>query len=118
MKTDSTIIAVDFDGTLADNYPPPIGKAKMDVINRLIKLRESGAQLILWTCRNGDNLTAAIEWCKEKGLEFDSINEDVEDVKNTKYGQNKSVKVRADFYLDDKSLTLDEFLGTNKGEGK
>lgn len=49
MKTKS--IAVDFDGT------------------------KKGIKLILWTCRNGQTLDAAVAFCKQYGLVFDSVSQ-------------------------------------------
>ena len=59
----------------------------------------------MWTNR-GDNeeypvLTEAIEWCKEKGLEFDTVNENLPDQKKL---SGPSPKIMADFYIDDKAL--------------
>ena len=75
------VIAVDFDGTLCEYAFPSIGKQteqQKNLLDFLIKLREKGHYLILWTNR-GDNeklkcLSEAIEWCKQQGLEFDQIN--------------------------------------------
>jgi FMN phosphatase YigB (HAD superfamily) len=81
-------IAVDFDGTLCQYAFPEIGEQTIlqkKLMETLIKLRLNGNKLILWTNR-GDNekfkvLTEAIEWCKEKGLEFDAVNENLQNQK-------------------------------------
>jgi hypothetical protein len=74
-------------------------------MNILIDLKQNGHKLILWTNR-GDNeqypcLTEAIDWCKKKGLEFDSINENIP---NQIKLSGISPKVMADIYIDDKAL--------------
>jgi hypothetical protein len=101
-------IAVDFDGTLCEYAFPKIGEQKDEhkkLMKLLIDLKSRGHKLILWTNR-GDNeqypvLTEAIEWCKQKGLEFDAINENLPDqVKISGY----SPKIMADYYIDDKAL--------------
>jgi uncharacterized HAD superfamily protein len=100
--------AVDFDGTLCEYAFPKIGEQKehhKQLMNLLIKLREQGHKLILWTNR-GDNeeypvLTEAIAWCKEKGLEFDAINQNLPDQKKL---SGHSPKIMADYYIDDKAL--------------
>lgn len=107
-------IAVDFDGTLCTYAFPKIGEQTshhLKLMNILINLRKDGHKLILWTNR-GDNeeypvLTEAVEWCKEKGLEFDAINENLP---NTKKLSGYSPKIMADYYIDDKVLefTSDE----------
>jgi hypothetical protein len=101
-------IAVDFDGTLCEYAFPKIGEQnnqQKQLMELLIELRNKGHKLILWTNR-GDNeqypvLTEAIEWCKEKGLEFDAVNKNI-------VGQKKlsgpSPKIMADYYIDDKVL--------------
>jgi hypothetical protein len=111
-KKDSYVIAVDFDGTLCEYAFPKIGEQKSyhkNLLEVLIKMRIKGHKLILWTCR-GDNkeypcLTEAIDWCKDQGLEFDAINENIP---GTKKLSGPSPKVVADFYLDDKSLIFNE----------
>ena len=111
-KKDSYVIAVDFDGTLCEYAFPKIGEQKSyhkKLLEVLIELRIKGHKLILWTCR-GDNieypcLTEAIDWCKDRGLEFDAINENIP---GTKKLSGPSPKVVADFYLDDKSLIFNE----------
>jgi hypothetical protein len=101
-------IAVDFDGTLCTYAFPKIGEQTpkhLELMQTLIKLREDGHKLILWTNR-GDNeeypvLTEAIAWCKERGLEFDAINENLPDTKKL---SGPSPKIMADYYIDDKAL--------------
>lgn len=101
-------IAVDFDGTLCEYAFPDIGKQNKEnknLMNLLIKLREEGHKIILWTNR-GDNeeykvLTEAVEWCRSKGLEFDAINENLPDQQKL---SGYSPKIMADYYIDDKAL--------------
>jgi hypothetical protein len=112
MKKDKLIIAVDFDGTLCEFSFPDIGEQKREheqLMNRLIQLRNEGHKLILWTNR-GDNekypaLTQAIEWCKNRGLEFDAINENLH---NQKKLSGYSPKIMADIYIDDKALRFSD----------
>ena len=101
------IIAVDFDGylTYKDNYPN-IKYARIDRIAKLRLLRSKGHKLILWTCRSGKYLDDAVNFCKNFGLEFDAVNDNLEDCIE-KYNNNCR-KVFADIYLDDKNGTLEE----------
>ncbi len=106
--SDFLTIAVDFDGTLCEYAFPEIGeqsKEQKKLMEILISMREEGHKIILWTNR-GDNdrypvLSQAVQWCKEKGLEFDAVNSNIS-------GQKKisgySPKVMADYYIDDKVL--------------
>lgn len=96
------IIAVDFDGTLCANAYPDIGKPYVEVISKLRDIRELGVKLILWTCREGQDLAKALEWCVSHGLYFDALNED--------YIMRDGRKIYAHLYLDDKAVTPKEFM--------
>lgn len=95
------IIAVDFDGTLAVTKFPQIIKPIWKTIALCKYLQKRGAILILWICRCGDDLTEAVEWCKERGLVFDYINENVPE--NVEKWGNDSRKIFAHKYIDDKA---------------
>ena len=72
------IIAVDFDGTLCENKWPEIGEPNTELIGYLIMMQKTvGAKIILWTCRIGEMLDRAVNWCSEHGLEFDAVNENL-----------------------------------------
>lgn len=104
----SLVIAVDFDGTLCEYAFPKIGNQsdeQKELMSQLIELRNKGHKIILWTNR-GDNdqypvLTEAVNWCKEKGLEFDAVNTNLP---NQKKLSGYSPKIMADYYIDDKVL--------------
>jgi len=98
------IIAVDFDNTIVENEFPEIGEPLPGAFTWLKRWKDSGATLILYTLRSnhrtyGDVLTQAVEFCKERGLEFDYVNENPEQSDWT-----DSPKVYADYYIDDRSL--------------
>ena len=96
-----SIIAVDFDGTPCTQKWPEIGEPNVALIEWLIAHQARGDRLILWTCRAGAMLNAAVLWCAERGLVFDTINANLpENIE--KYG-NDCRKVYADVYLDDKA---------------
>ena len=68
-------IAVDFDGTLCEREKfPKIGSPKIELIEWLIEQKKKGMKIILWSCRENDDLLAAVNWCREYGLEFDAVN--------------------------------------------
>ncbi|WP_242942677.1 hypothetical protein [Pseudobutyrivibrio sp. C4] len=97
------VFAVDFDGTLSFGKWPECGPANEGLIDFLNKRRQLGDRIILWTCREGENLDLAVEWCQNKGLEFDAVNDNLPDVIE-KYGGN-SRKVSCDFYIDDRAVS-------------
>lgn len=95
------IIAVDFDGTLCENQWPEIGLPNTKLIKELIYRRKQGDKLILWTNRVDDKLENAVNWCKEQGLEFDAINDNLPEIVES-FGSN-SRKVFANIYIDDRA---------------
>ena len=97
-----TIIATDFDGTLCKSRYPEIGAANQPVIDWLIWQRQNGIKIILWTMREGKLLDEAVAWCREHGLEFDAVNDNLRETQ-AKWGNNPR-KVFADYYLDDHNL--------------
>ena len=104
----SKVIAVDFDGTLCYSNWPAAGPPNSELINWLLKKQADGAQLILWTCREGDALQTAISWCHAYGLYFNAVNENVPD-QLEKYGTNPR-KVGADIYIDDLAFNPKSFI--------
>ena len=95
------IIAVDFDGVLCEDQWPQIGPEKKDIIELAKYRKQAGAALILWTCRCGEQLDEAVSWCRERGLEFDAVNENLPE-RVAFYG-SESRKISADEYWDDKA---------------
>ena len=69
-------------------------------------LQSKGHKIILWTCRTGDKLDAAVKWCKEFDLEFDAINSNLPEIIE-KFGSDNR-KIYADYYLDDKNITAEQ----------
>lgn len=95
------IIAVDFDGTLCESEWPGIGETKWATVQALIAARAAGARLILWTNRVGPRLAEAVEWCRQRELEFDAVNENLPEVLAAFVTDCR--KVYADIYLDDRA---------------
>ena len=96
-------IAVDFDGTIVTHEYPNIGKEIPFAVQTLKMLQDDGHKLILWTVREGDLLRDAIQWCREKGLEFYAANKDYpeeEEQNNNHYSR----KLKADIWIDDRNI--------------
>jgi hypothetical protein len=102
----ATIIAVDFDGTLCENSFPYIGIEYAGIVDRLKNLQSRGAKLVLWTCRRDELLRVAEEWCADRGLVFDAVNENTKE--NIAEFGKETRKVFAHYYLDDRNATLEE----------
>lgn len=99
-----TALAVDFDGTLAKNAWPEIGAPNIALITILTIFRKNGGQAILWTCREGDYLEKAVQYCESYGLEFDAVNENLPSWR-AMFG-NDTRKIGADHYIDDKAVCI------------
>jgi len=101
-STDKPKIAVDFDGTIVESRYPKIGKPRLFAIETLKKLQNEGYLLILWTYRHGSRLDEAVEFCKEKGLEFYAINKSYpeEEFSPTEVSR----KINADIFIDDRNI--------------
>lgn len=98
------IIAVDFDGTLCENKYPKIGEPNEQIIAYIRGMKKLGARLILWTCRAWKLLQDAVEWCSERGIVFDAVNENLPDI--IEYFGGDTRKVYAHEYIDDKNCKL------------
>lgn len=97
------IIAVDFDGTIVTDAYPKMGKPRTRTINYIKNMKEEGCKIILWTCRSDEQLDEALEFCKEVGIEFDAVNDNLAEIKELY--ENNSRKIYADIYIDDRSFT-------------
>lgn len=99
------VIAVDFDGCLCTNNWPDIGQPNRQLIRMLKTARLRGNKIILWTCREGEALDAAVKWCARHGLQFDAVNDNVHEMNELFH--NNSRKVGADIYIDDKAMRVE-----------
>lgn len=96
------LIAVDFDGTIVEHRYPKIGKERPFAIQTLKQLIQDGHRLILWTIRHGESLQEAVDWCKERGVEFYAINRDYAEQEDAQ--GDRSPKVKCDMYIDDRNV--------------
>ncbi len=104
------IIAVDFDGTLCYSNWPELGDPNEVLIAYLKEWKKQGNKLILWTCRAGEPLDNAVLWCKQQGLEFDAVNDNLPEIVSL-YGNN-SRKITCDYYIDDRAHLPEDMLRT------
>lgn len=100
MLIESKIIAVDFDGTIAENKYPSIGKPIPFAFETMKMLQSKGHRLILWTVRTGKLLDEAVEFCKKHGVEFYAVNEDFPG----EGSKIKNRKLNADIFIDDRNI--------------
>lgn len=111
------ILSVDYDGTMFEDSYPIRGAIKKDVVDKVKEFKDAGAEIVLWTCREGNSLEEALERIEnETDLEFDAINENApsqleymkEGLKNGEIFATR--KIFANFYLDDRAKNIDFFL--------
>lgn len=95
-------IAIDFDGTIVSHRYPKIGEERPFALKALKLLIEERHRLILWTVREGALLDEAVEWCRERGVEFYAINNDYPDDINVNLELSRKIKV--DLFIDDRNL--------------
>ncbi len=96
------IIAVDFDGTIVEHKYPAIGEELPFATATLRMLTEQNHQLILWTVRHGKLLQEAVEWCRERGVEFYAVNRNFpEEIVDNEEGY---CKINAELFIDDRNL--------------
>ena len=112
------VIALDFDGTIVEHKYPEIGEEipfATETIRMLIAERH---KVILWSVREGKLLDDAVNWCRERGIEFYAVNRDYPDAtkengeekgeeekEETKENNNHfSRKLKADIFIDDRNL--------------
>lgn len=96
------IIAVDFDGTIVEHEYPRIGREIPFAIDTLKKLQQEQHRLILWSVREGRLLQEAVDYCRERGLEFYAANRDYPE--ETPEDRRYSRKLKADLFIDDRNL--------------
>lgn len=103
------IMAIDFDGTLVVDKFPLIGSINKEFWDAAVAAQKDGTKLILWTCRNEDALKQAVDFCAERGLHFDAINDNIDEVKILYSGNSR--KIFADIYVDDRAALLSPNVG-------
>lgn len=96
-------IAVDFDGTIVEHRYPEIGKERPFAIQTLKMLLKEGHQLILWSVREGELLEQAVEWCRDRGIEFYAVNKDFAE-EDPEHYRHHSRKLKADLWIDDRNV--------------
>lgn len=96
-------IAVDFDGTIVEHKYPAIGKEIPFAIDTLKMLINDRHRLILWSVREGKLLDEAVEWCRERGVEFWAVNRDYPE-ETTDNNQHFSRKLKVDIFIDDRNI--------------
>ena len=104
------IYAIDFDNTLAITRFPEIIAPNKKMVAFAKAVKAQGHQIILWTSRAGADLENAVEWCRLQGIVFDAVNEPLPE--QIKRWGNDTRKIYADYYIDDKNMTIAQVEST------
>lgn len=104
-------VAVDLDGTLAERSADfdesTIGPPRESAVQVASALRSAGAKLIVFTCRDSDDVVR--DWLSANGIPFDAINENP-------WAPESSGKIIADLYWDDLAVSAEGPLSTGLAE--
>ena len=95
-------IAVDFDGTIVEHRYPEIGREIPLATDTLTMHTKEGHRLILWSVREGKLLDEAVEWCRERGVEFYAVNKDYPE--EGREDRNYSRKLKVEMFIDDRNV--------------
>ena len=101
-KRTSLVIAIDFDGTIAELSFPAVGKIKPMADVYINKLYDEGHHIVINTCRSGGHEGAAYDFLKFHNIRHHYINSNMPYLIE-EYGQDCR-KISADVYIDDKCL--------------
>ena len=110
-RTRNEILAVAFDDTIAisrfneETKETDIIGYNEKVVSFIKKFKANGGRVILNTCRHDHSLEVAVEYCRSLGLEFDKVNENL-DEEVEMFGDCR--KIFADYYLDDKAMKISD----------
>ena len=96
-------IAVDFDGTIVTDEYPKICEELPFATETLKLLIKEHHKLILWTVREGALLDEAVNWCRERGVEFYAINKDYPEERQ-EWNNHFSRKLKVDMWIDDRNI--------------
>lgn len=96
-------IAVDFDGTIVEHKYPKIGEEIPFATDTLKMLIKDHHKLILWSVREGELLDEAVEWCRNRGVEFYAVNRDYPE-ETLDNNQHFSRKLKVDMFIDDRNV--------------
>ncbi len=99
MPDTTTIIAIDFDGTVVGHAFPDVGRDAPHCVEVLKRITDRGIKIILWTMRSSIYLVDAEQWYADKGIPLFGINN------NPEQGSwSNSPKAYAHIYIDDAAL--------------
>ena len=61
-------------------------------------------RLILWSVREGQLLEDAVNWCRERGVEFYAVNRDYPEERGVENNNHFYRKLKVDLFIDDRNI--------------
>ena len=97
-------MVVDFDNTCALEDFPLVGADVPYAVETLKRFVSNGVKLILWTCRQNEQLKDAVDWFRRNDILLFGVNEDPhpDETLASLYGIPR--KIIGDFNIDDRNL--------------
>ena len=102
MRNRKKVIAIDFDDTIAVDDYPGVGPEISGAIESIKEIQSLGVDTVLWTCRGGEPLDNALEWLRNRGVEFEFVNENT--IAELDFWGTNPRKIAADIYIDDRVI--------------
>jgi hypothetical protein len=106
MKLKHKFFAIDFDGTIAYDAYPGIGNIIPGAKETMLKIKELGGEIAIWTCRTHAAKENAKKFLDANNIPYDKFNEPF-DANVNEYGGDHARKIFADVYIDDRSIHLE-----------
>ena len=97
-------MAVDFDNTCALEDFQFVGADVPYVVETLKRLVPNSVKLILWTCRQNEQLKDAVEWFRRNDILLFGVNEDPQPDETLAALYGIPRKIIGDFNIDDRNL--------------
>jgi Predicted hydrolases of the HAD superfamily len=114
--------AIDFDGTIAEDNFPRIGKLKPHAKRVMQRIIDNGGTIAINTCRCDEKAIMAFQFLEHNRIPFTTFNENNQELIDL-YGGGNPRKISADVYIDDKNIFCNdidwlaiekEIFGNNK----
>ena len=107
-ETKYNTIVIDLDDTICytENRDFENSIPNKEVIDKINKLYDKGYKIIIYTARGGKSCKTL----KEKENKYRNITEKWLNKHNVKYTKLLFGKMNADYYVDDKNLSIEEFI--------
>jgi len=103
MVNGKLVIAIDFDGTIAEASFPEVGDLRAGAKEHIQMLYSDGHYIIINTCRSGKMEGYAEDFLRENDIPFHLINSNLPEL--IVEFQQDCRKISADIYIDDKCVT-------------